>query len=104
MGIEQRQPTATTAKPFPASPALAASIDAFKANKFVWKEIISSSMAEMESQLKDSTEFMRDVGEQLKKAIEPVVEIEKTLDASVRHLASSPSHIGRISGISGVIA
>ncbi len=49
-------------------------------------EEISSSMAEMESQLKDSTEFMRDVGEQLKKAIEPVVEIEKTLDASVRQM------------------
>ena len=31
--------SATTAKPFPASPALAASIAAFKASKFVWSAI-----------------------------------------------------------------
>ncbi len=30
---------ATTAKPLPASPALAASIDAFRASKFVWSVI-----------------------------------------------------------------
>lgn len=31
---------ATTEKPRPASPALAASIDAFKANKFVWDQFL----------------------------------------------------------------
>ncbi len=32
---------ATTAKPFPASPALAASTEAFSARRFVWREIVS---------------------------------------------------------------
>ena len=31
--------SATTANPFPASPALAASMDAFSASRFVWEEI-----------------------------------------------------------------
>ena len=43
-------------------------------------EEISSSMAEMENQLNDSTDFMRNVGRDLKYAIEPVINIEKTLD------------------------
>ena len=31
--------SATTANPFPASPALAASMEAFSASRFVWEEI-----------------------------------------------------------------
>lgn len=38
---------------------------------------ISSSMAEMENQLRDSTEFMSNVSEDLIKAVKPVVDIEK---------------------------
>lgn len=49
-------------------------------------EEISSSMAEMEKQLNDSTEFMRTVGRDLRQATEPVVNIEKTLDESVKKM------------------
>ena len=49
---------------------------------------ISSSMTEMENQLRDSTEFMRGVSDELKKAAEPVVEIEKTLDEAVKQMGS----------------
>ncbi|MDE7479224.1 MAG: CZB domain-containing protein, partial [Lachnospiraceae bacterium] len=49
-------------------------------------EEISSSMTEMENQLNDSTEFMRTVGRDLKQAAEPVVNIEKTLDESVKKM------------------
>ncbi len=49
-------------------------------------EEISSSMAEMENQLNDSTEFMRTVGRDLRQATEPVVNIEKTLDDSVKKM------------------
>lgn len=49
-------------------------------------EEISSSMAEMESQLKDSTDFMHNVSTDLKKATEPVVDIEKTLDETVKQM------------------
>lgn len=49
-------------------------------------EEISSSMAEMQNQLKDSTEFMRKVGEELQKASEPVIDIEKTLDETVKQM------------------
>ncbi len=49
-------------------------------------EEISSSMAEMEHQLRDSTDFMRSVSQELKTATEPVVEIEKTLDDSVKQM------------------
>lgn len=49
-------------------------------------EEISSSMAEMEHQLTDSTEFMRTVGHELKQAIEPVVNIEQTLDDTVKKM------------------
>lgn len=49
-------------------------------------EEISSSMAEMENQLNESTEFMRTVGRDLRQATEPVVNIEKTLDDSVKKM------------------
>lgn len=49
-------------------------------------EEISSSMTEMENQLHDSTDFMQNVSRDLKKAAEPVVDIEKTLDDSVRQM------------------
>ncbi|MCI8489373.1 MAG: hypothetical protein HFJ04_03835 [Lachnospiraceae bacterium] len=49
-------------------------------------EEISSSMTEMENQLQDSTEFMQTVGEELKAATEPVVDIEKTLDETVKKM------------------
>ncbi len=49
-------------------------------------EEISSSMAEMEKQLNDSTEFMRTVGRDLRQATEPVVNIEKTLDDAVKKM------------------
>ncbi|MDE7418399.1 MAG: hypothetical protein K2N44_19195 [Lachnospiraceae bacterium] len=49
-------------------------------------EEISSSMAEMEHQLNDSTEFMRSVGRDLRQATEPVVNIERTLDDSVKKM------------------
>ncbi len=47
---------------------------------------ISGSMAEMETQLVDSTNFMRQVSQDLKKATEPVADIEKTLDDSVKQM------------------
>lgn len=49
-------------------------------------EEISSSMMEMEHQLNDSTEFIRTVGVELKQAVTPVIEIEKTLDESVKKM------------------
>ncbi len=49
-------------------------------------EEISSSMTEMENQLRDSTEFMRGVSDELRKAAQPVVEIEKTLDDTVKQM------------------
>ncbi len=49
-------------------------------------EEISSSMAEMENQLKESTSFMRQVGEDLHEATRPVVDIEKTLDTTVKQM------------------
>ena len=39
-------------------------------------EEISSTMAEMENQLTSSTDFMRQIGDELTKAAQPVVEIE----------------------------
>ncbi|MDE6620208.1 MAG: CZB domain-containing protein, partial [Lachnospiraceae bacterium] len=51
-------------------------------------EEISSSMAEMEHQLNDSTDFMRTVGRDLKQATEPVVNIEETLDDSVKKMGA----------------
>lgn len=49
-------------------------------------EELSSSMDQMEEQLRSSTEFMQNVSHELKKATEPVVEIEKTLDETVRQM------------------
>lgn len=51
-------------------------------------EELSSSMNEMENQLRDSTEFMMNVSQELKKATEPVVGIEKTLDDTVKQMGS----------------
>lgn len=47
-------------------------------------EEISSTMAEMENQLRNSTDFMREIGNELMKATEPVVDIEETLDSAVK--------------------
>lgn len=49
---------------------------------------ISSTMAEMENQLRHSTDFMREIGNELMKATEPVVEIESTLDAAVKQMGN----------------
>ncbi len=49
---------------------------------------ISGSMAEMENQLKNSTTFMNNVSHSLKKAVKPVVEIEKTLDANLKQMGT----------------
>lgn len=49
-------------------------------------EEISSSMTEMENQLRDSTDFMNSVSEELRTATEPVVGIEKTLDDTVKQM------------------
>ena len=49
-------------------------------------ENISSSMTEMENQLRNSTNFMNQVSSDLKKAVEPVVDIEKTLDSTVKQM------------------
>ena len=51
-------------------------------------EEISSSMAQMEDQLRNSTDFMQSVGYDLRKATEPVVGIEKALDETVRQMGS----------------
>ena len=47
-------------------------------------EEISSNMAEMENQLKNNTDFMYNVHNELKSASEPVITIEKTLDESTK--------------------
>ncbi len=49
-------------------------------------EELSSSMAEMESQLRDSNQFMNQVSSELRQAIKPVVDIEKTLDDAVKQM------------------
>lgn len=51
-------------------------------------EEITSSMAEMENQLKDSSNFMHQVGIELQQAANPVVDIEKTLDDSVKQMGT----------------
>lgn len=51
-------------------------------------EELSSSMAEMEEQLIDSSTFMRRVGQDLQQATEPVADIEKTLDDTVKQMGS----------------
>lgn len=49
---------------------------------------ISSSMNEMENQLRNSTNVMHQVGQELKSATEPVVAIEKTLDETIKQMGS----------------
>ncbi len=49
---------------------------------------ISQSMSQMENQLKDSTNIMQQVGNDLKQAVEPVVDIEKILDETVKQMGS----------------
>lgn len=49
---------------------------------------ISSSMSEMENQLKHSTNIMNNVSHALKEAVEPVVEIEKTLDLNLKQMGA----------------
>lgn len=51
-------------------------------------EEISSSMTEMENQIISSTNFMRQVGNDLKQAAEPVVKIEKALDDTVKQMGT----------------
>lgn len=51
-------------------------------------EEISSSMTEMENQIIDSTDFMRQVSHDLKQEIEPVVSIEATLDETVKKMGT----------------
>lgn len=51
-------------------------------------EEISSSMNEMENQLRDSTDFMQTVSHELRVATEPVVDIEKTLDDTVKQMGA----------------
>lgn len=51
-------------------------------------EEITSSMAEMENQLKDSSNFMHQVGIELQQAANPVIDIEKTLDESVKQMGT----------------
>lgn len=51
-------------------------------------EEISSSMAEMENQLRNSTDFMRQVSQELKQAVEPVVGIERTLDETIKQMGN----------------
>lgn len=51
-------------------------------------EEISGSMDEMENQLRESTDFMGKISTELKKAAEPVVDIEKTLDESVKQMGT----------------
>lgn len=51
-------------------------------------EELSSSMTEMENQIIDSTDFMRQVSLDLKKEIEPVVGIEATLDETVKKMGT----------------
>ena len=45
-------------------------------------------MAEMENQLADSTGFMRKVEQELRKSTEPVADIEKILDETVKQMGS----------------
>lgn len=49
---------------------------------------ISSSMSQMEEQLRNSTHFMRQVGNDLKQAVQPVISIEQTLDDAVKQMGS----------------
>jgi len=52
---------------------------------------ISSSMTEMQNQLRESTDFMQIVGRDLQEAAKPVVDIEKTLDDTVKQMGRMTS-------------
>lgn len=49
-------------------------------------EELSSSMTEMENQLRDSTDFMKQVSIDLGEAVKPVVDIEQNLDDAVKQI------------------
>lgn len=49
---------------------------------------ISSTMAEMENQLRSSTDFMQEIGGELTKATEPVVQIEGMLDRALKQMGN----------------
>ncbi|MCI9136593.1 MAG: hypothetical protein HFH48_03350 [Lachnospiraceae bacterium] len=49
---------------------------------------ISSTMTEMENQLRSSTDFMQEIGGELTKATEPVVEIEGMLDRALKQMGN----------------
>ncbi len=49
-------------------------------------EEISSSMTEMENQLRDSIDFMKQVSNDLRQAAKPVIDIEKILDDAVKQM------------------
>lgn len=51
-------------------------------------EELSSSMTEMENQLKESTDFMKQVGLDLGEAVKPVAGIEQNLDDAVKQIGS----------------
>lgn len=51
-------------------------------------EELSSSMTEMENQLRDSTDFMKQVSIDLGEAVKPVVDIEQNLDDAVKKIGS----------------
>lgn len=49
-------------------------------------EELSSTMSEMENQLRSSTDFMREIGNELSEAAKPVIEIERTLDEMAKRM------------------
>lgn len=51
-------------------------------------EELSSTMSEMENQLRSSTDFMREIGDELSEAAKPVVEIERTLDEMAKQMGT----------------
>lgn len=51
-------------------------------------EELSSTMTEMENQLRSSTDFMREIGNELAEAKKPVIEIERTLDEVVKQMGT----------------
>ncbi len=51
-------------------------------------EEITSSMTEMENQLHNSTDFMQEIGNEMKKTAEPVAEIEKVLDDALKQMGN----------------
>ncbi len=51
-------------------------------------EELSSTMSEMENQLRSSTDFMHEIGNELTEASQPVVEIERTLDEALKQMGA----------------